>query len=274
MDKIKQLLITTTLTTLLLFGCANEQNNEEFTPGPSEEEIEEPIVQEEDVEEEVNVNEITSRLAALTNKDFIANYHPEYQQAVDTEGVDIHSIHNNLIESDIIIGDNEQLLNLMLDLESELNNQVSNNPIVIDERNVINEIVINEDESTPESFDDIVAYPDVPSQLVNSNKTHIIVLDKRIEDVVLNNDDSTVGASSIQLIDTVRQLSDDFKNAENPLSTMVVLQIVYENDDYVIAVKPDAEIYTMGQSEENLMNFLDRFKSEAIQNIFDQHLSK
>ena len=117
MINTKNLLITTSMASLLLFGCTNDTtNSEEYTPGP-EDVTEEQIEIEEIEDEETSLNVIDSKLVAFSNKDVEDNYYSEYF------GLDMDSIHNNISESDIVNGDNESLLQLMFDVEEYMKRQ-------------------------------------------------------------------------------------------------------------------------------------------------------
>ena len=274
MINIKNLLITTSMASLLLFGCTNNTTNpEEYTPGP--EDVKEEQVEDEkvDVVEESDIIENKSKLVAFTNKNFIENYHSEYKTAIENNDVDINTIHNNLIESEIVTGDNDTLLQLMLDVESELNNSLSKDPIEINERNILNEVYLSEDPSDIETFDDVVYDDNVAEFILTPRESNLIILDKRIDEVVTTNNDPIVGVGNSSLVNLVKELHDDFVATENPLEAQSITKIIYENDDYLIAAQPEPKMYLMYQSENIITGFFNSLESQNVQDVFEKHLS-
>lgn len=267
MINIKNLLITTSMASLLLFGCTNDTtNSEEYTPGP-EDVTEEQIEIEEIEDEETSLNVIDSKLVAFSNKDVEDNYYSEYF------GLDMDSIHNNISESDIVNGDNESLLQLMFDVEEYMNKTLSSNPIVIGESNVMSEVSLIKEKSEIESFEDTLANPNLINNILMPFANALFVVDKRIDKIVTEEPDPLVGTSNVNIVDAIYEYSDAHIGSDDLSKEHQIIKIVYENENYLIATQPDLQLYKIHPDESYIQRYFEMFESDNMQEIFEKHLS-
>lgn len=269
MITIKNLLITTSMASLLLFGCTNNTtNSEEYTPGP-EDVTEEQVEIEEIEDEETSLNVIDSKLVAFSNKDVEHNYYQEYYGS----HLDMDSIHNNISESDIVNGDNESLLQLMFDIEEYMNKTLSSNPIVIGESDVMSEVSLIKEKSKIESFEDTLGDANLINNIQMPFANAIFIVDKRIDKIVTEEPDPLVGTSNVNIVDAIHENKDAHIGSDDLSKETQIMKIVYENENYLIAVQPELQLYKIHPNESDIQRYFEMFESDNMQEIFEKHLS-
>lgn len=272
MTNLKRFLTLTSMTALLLVGCAKaEDENQEVNNDLPEIETPADVEVKEEVKQS-DFNEVPIEITVATNKDFAVNYFEDAMLS-KRDDISVESLYNNKLATDYIGDYQETFLNLMIDMNNELSKSLNENPIDIGDKSILNQSTLYTEE--PTHLYELQIEQRVSTNYYAQSETTILIVDKNLDEFVTTTAEPQLGTAKFSIVDDLQTHNEQFEKAIDVSELDVIVPTIYEDDNYIISIVPTVDSYLMSEDPiGTLNNLVNRFQEASIQDIFMDYLSK